>query len=255
MPARKADADVSGGRAPAYRPGYEVAAEQLLELIAQRGLAPGDRLGTEQDLAATLQVSRTVVREAVKILTALGRLTVRKGSGAHVAREPASPSQQAWNLFLPGDPAQVEMLFELRRILEANASRLAADRATPRRVREIRDASADSQKAADRDDFEAFREADERFHRAVAAASGNPFIESTVSSIVALKRQVLTIGLHGDRSGSLVTAAAQHAAIAAAIGGGDSDAAEAAMAEHIDVARDQFGREISVYTGGTGASR
>jgi DNA-binding FadR family transcriptional regulator len=248
MAGRRVDAKAGPTRAASYRPGYELAAEELLEIMAKRGLGPGDRLGTEQELAETLQVSRTVAREAVKVLAALGRVTVRKGSGAHVANGPTPPTQQAWSLFLPADPAHVDMLFELRTILEVNASRLAADRATPRRVRDIHEAVLDSQRAAESDDFEAFRVADERFHRAVAAGSANMFIESTVAAIVDLKRQVLTIGLHGDRSGSLLAAATQHAAIAAAISDGDAEAAERAMADHIDVARSQFRREMRVPT-------
>jgi GntR family transcriptional repressor for pyruvate dehydrogenase complex len=69
----------------AYRPGYEVAAEQVLELISQLGLRPGDRMPTEQDLARQLGASRTVVREAVKILSALGRVRAERGRGLFVA--------------------------------------------------------------------------------------------------------------------------------------------------------------------------
>ena len=67
-----------------YRPGYEVAAEQVLELIARLGLRPGDRMPTEQDLAGQLGTSRTVVREAIKILSALGRVRAQKGRGLGV---------------------------------------------------------------------------------------------------------------------------------------------------------------------------
>lgn len=233
-----------GNGSSGYRPGYEVAAERILELIADRHLDTGDRLGTEHELADALQVSRTVTREAVKILSALGRVSVRKGSGVHVADVPTPLAQQSWNLFLPADPEQVDMLFELRRVLEREAGRLAAARATPQQVRQIQDAAAHSEEAAKSDDFDAFRRADEDFHRSVAAASGNMFLESTVSVVTQLKRQVLTLGLRGNRSGSLLLAAKQHRTITDAISQGDPLAASDAMAEHIDVTVDQFRQEI-----------
>jgi len=58
----------------AYRPGYELVAEQILQLIVESQLRPGDRMPTENELAARLGTSRTVVREAVKILSAIGRV-------------------------------------------------------------------------------------------------------------------------------------------------------------------------------------
>ena len=71
-------------RVGSYRPGYERVAEQILELIADSGLRPGDRMPTENDLAARVGTSRTVVREAVKILSAIGRVSVQKGRGLFV---------------------------------------------------------------------------------------------------------------------------------------------------------------------------
>ena len=57
-----------------YRPGYEVVAEQILHLIAELDLRPGDRMPTEVELAARMGTSRTVVREAGEILSAIGRV-------------------------------------------------------------------------------------------------------------------------------------------------------------------------------------
>lgn len=227
-----------------YRPGYEIAAQRILEYVAQQQLRPGDRVATERELAEALHTSRTVTREAVKILTALGRLTVRKGSGVHVAESTSQLGQESWDMFLPADPEQVRMLFELRRTLEVDVSKLAATRARPQQVRAVRQAALRSEDAAKADDFDLFRQADEDFHRAVAAASNNMFFESTVGVITQLKRQVLTIGLQGGQSGSLLVAAKQHLSIAELIASGEAGAAADAMAEHIDVALAQFQNEI-----------
>lgn len=230
----------SGG----YRPGYEIAAQRILEYVAEEQLKPGDRVATEREIAEKFGISRTVTREAVKILSALGRLTVRKGSGVHVAEASPQLGKEPWNMFLPADLEQVRMLFELRRTLEVEACRLAATRARPAQVRTVREAAQRSDEAAKRDDFDLFRTADEDFHRAVATASNNMFFESAIGVITQLKRQVLTIGLHGGQSGSLLVAAKQHVDIAERVADGDAAAAAEAMEEHVDVALSQFQHEI-----------
>src|SRR3954470_16139886 len=76
--------DSSGER---YRPGYELVAERLLQHIAEQNLCPGDRLPTEQGLAELLGTTRNQMREAVKVLAAIGRLNVRRGAGIFVAAD------------------------------------------------------------------------------------------------------------------------------------------------------------------------
>lgn len=83
-----------------YRPGYEIAAELILEYIVREQLPPGARLPTEKELADEIRMSKTVVREAVKILSALGRLSVHKGRGIYVAEPDASPWREPFSQFL-----------------------------------------------------------------------------------------------------------------------------------------------------------
>src|SRR5450759_4500025 len=71
-----------------YRPGYEVAAERILQFIAESGMRPGGRLPTGLEFARQLSVSRTVTREAIKILSAIGRVRAHRGRGLYVADEP-----------------------------------------------------------------------------------------------------------------------------------------------------------------------
>ncbi|TWF90049.1 FadR/GntR family transcriptional regulator [Kitasatospora viridis] len=234
----------SAEAAGAYRPGYEVAAERILEYVVRSGLQPGARLPTEKDLADEVQMSRTVVREAVKILSALGRLSVQKGRGIYVA-EPEPPSwQQSVANFLPADLQQVDELFEFRRYLETISANLAAQRARPAQVKAVREAAQQSAQAAEQGDIEAFTAADDAFHIGVATAAGNMFIASTVEAVRRLQRQVATIGLTGVAAGSLTAAAEQHAAIAEAVAAGEPDQAEALMAEHVELTTRQFQQEI-----------
>src|SRR5689334_15983200 len=110
-----------------YRPGYEIVAEQILEFIAEARLEAGDRLPTENDLAQTLNTSRAVVREAVKILSALGRVRAHKGRGLFVSDDEGMLITSRWGgFFRPVDLDHVFMLFEFRRVQEMAASSLAA---------------------------------------------------------------------------------------------------------------------------------
>ncbi|TDE02848.1 FadR/GntR family transcriptional regulator [Jiangella asiatica] len=240
-------------RQSAYRPGYEIAAEHILSYIAGRQLRPGDRMPTERELSERLNVSRTVTREALKVLAALGRVTVRKGAGIYVAEPSGLAAQQSWNLFLPADPDQVGLLFAFRRAIEGETSRLAASRATPQQVLAVRDAANRTDEAAAVDDFATFRDADDDFHQAVAAASNNPFFESTVVAITQLRRQVVTIGMRGDKPGSLLVAAKEHAAVAELIAAGEADGAVAAMVEHIDTTLDHYRRLLQRWMRGLAA--
>src|SRR5437763_15289363 len=67
------------GEQRAYRPGYEIVAEQILEYIAEARLEAGDRRPTEDERGQTLNTSRAEVREAVKLLSSLGRARAHTG--------------------------------------------------------------------------------------------------------------------------------------------------------------------------------
>ncbi|MFG1819385.1 FadR/GntR family transcriptional regulator [Kribbella sp. NPDC049174] len=227
-----------------YRPGYEIAAERILEYIVRARLEPGDRLPTEKDLAAAVGMSRTIVREAVKILSALGRISVQMGRGIYVAEPEGALWRESLSHFLPTDLGQVEEIFEFRRFVEMKTTELAAQRATPAQVKALREAAQLTMDAAEEGDLEAFNRADEKFHGAIGDASSNMFLSASVDSVQRLQRQISVIGLAGVAGGSTVVAAQQHSAIAAAIGSGDERLAVTLMVEHIDTTLAQFKQEI-----------
>lgn len=235
---------VSDAQPTGYRPGYEIAAEQILAYIAGQALEPGDRLPTEQQLCDILNVSRSVGREAVKVLSALGRVNVRKGAGLFVADGPGLRLSAPESFFQPSDLDHVRMLFDFRLTVEPQAARLAAESASPVEVRRVSKAAQRSRDVAEASDFTEFRAADLEFHGAVATAANNMFIAASVDQIARLKKQVLTIGLRGSASGPLVAAAEQHIEIAEAIGAGDPGLAESTMANHVKIARRQFQERI-----------
>ncbi|MEO3875036.1 FadR/GntR family transcriptional regulator [Nonomuraea sp. B12E4] len=232
-------------RESGYRPGYEVAAEQVLELIVRLGLRPGDRMPTENELARRLGTSRTVVREAVKILSALGRVRAQKGRGLYVADDEGMLGTGRWvSFFLPTDLDHVYMLFEFRRAQEMETSRLAARRANPAELRAIEDAVGVCRHGFETGREELFNEGDDAFHTAIATASHNMFLQVAVREARRLQAQSSLIGLRGSVGGHAAKAVEEHDAIYQAIRAGDPEVAAQAAATHVDNTLDDYRREI-----------
>ncbi|GAB3444762.1 FadR/GntR family transcriptional regulator [Actinophytocola sediminis] len=228
-----------------YRPGYEVVAERILELIAESGLRPGDRMPTEKELAARLETSRGMVREAVKILSAIGRVRAHKGRGLYVADDDGMLGSARWGgFFLPADLDHVYMLFEFRRVQETAASRLAATNATPVELRAVEAAVEVCRQGYETGSPALFERGDDEFHLAVAIASHNQFLVASVREARRLQRQSSTIGLHGTVGGHVAGAVEEHAAIHRAIRDGNPDEAAAAAGTHLDNTLEDYRQEI-----------
>ena len=105
-------------------------AEMMLETILSRRLQVGDRLPSERELGEQFNVSRTVVREAVRALVAKGVIEVRSGSGLRVAAVDAAAVSESMSLYLRGATLDFEKVHEVRALLEVHIAGLAAERAT-----------------------------------------------------------------------------------------------------------------------------
>ena len=234
-----------GTRTEAYRPGYELAAEQILQLIAESRLQPGDRMPTEHELASRVGTSRTVVREAIKILSAIGRVSVQKGRGLYVADDEGMLGSSRWGaFFMPTDLDHVYMLFEFRRVQETAASRLAATRATPAELRAIESAARLCEQGHLTGEAALFARGDDEFHLGIAAASHNPFLVASVREARRLQRQSSTIGMHGAIGAHAAEAITEHDAIYQAIRDGDAKAAAEAAGVHLDKTLEDYRQEI-----------
>ncbi len=225
---------IDRGAGGAYRPGYEIVAERLLAYITEMGLHPGDRLPIGPALCEELTVGRTVLNEAIRMLTATGRLRARRGSGVYVAEEAPPLVQTAIPLSMPADPEHMVELYEFRRVQETHAVRLASERITLREMRTLEQAVACYKHSVEVGDQRVSGEHDEAFHRGIAEASKNRFLFETVTAIYHLQEWVNRLMAATDHA-KLIVAAEQHAAILAAIKEGQPDAAAAAMHAHIDM--------------------
>jgi GntR family transcriptional repressor for pyruvate dehydrogenase complex len=242
----EAPAEGDGGRRTSrvYRPRYELVAEQILRLIGELALGPGDRMPTEKDLASRLGTSRSVVRDAIKILSATGRVSAQKGRGLYVADAESMLAARQWGgFFVPTNLDHIFMLFEFRRVQEMQASKLAAKRASPSELREIATAVETCRHGFVSGNNSEFEQGDDDFHIGVATASHNFFLVSAVREARMLQRQASVIGVHGV-GGHAEAAVSEHEAIYLAIRDGEPEAAAQATSVHLDNTLEDYRREI-----------
>jgi GntR family transcriptional repressor for pyruvate dehydrogenase complex len=225
-----------------YRPQYEIVSEKIVEFINQAGLKPGDRLPTEQGLGEQFGVSRNIVREAIKFLTATGLVAARKGVGVYVAGKPRLIASPAINLSMQVDPEHIQALFDFRCMQEMLTARLATEQITLVELRELEKIVALNQRCAQAGEWEPFLASDDDFHRTVAQAAHNPFFVETISSVLQLQRWAIKI-VTGGAPGSMVIAAEQHQAIFDAIKDGQPEAAAQAVKTHIETVLANYRQE------------
>jgi len=235
-----------------YRPAYETIAAKITELITSAGLKAGDRLPTEHELSERLGVSRTVVREAVKVLVATGLVYTRRGSGLYVANKDSSFAMTMLDSLTPADPTQVVSLYEFRLTLEPPAARLAAERITPHELRELREVVSLNRRSAETQQRQQWSESDAAFHRVVAGATHNPFLASTIAATTRAQGWVYDIAA-GRTQALLLSYAEQHEAILEAIQEGEPEAAAQAMQTHLEWAlthsKQEVRRRLGIETG------
>jgi DNA-binding FadR family transcriptional regulator len=211
--------------------------DELGTLVTSGRLEPGQVLRIEQ-LEARFGVSRSVVREAIRVLESMGMVSSRRRVGVTVA------PREAWNLFDPriirwrlegeGRDEQLRSLSELRRGIEPVAAGLAARHASPAQCGVLTGAVMQMAVHGKSGDLEAYLVADVIFHRTLLEASGNEML-AALTNVVA---EVLAGRTHHDLMPARPEPAAirWHAEVAQAVQSGDAEAAERAMRDIVDEA-------------------
>lgn len=199
--------------------------EAIKALIMDNVIPPEGRLSIDQ-LARDLRVSSTPIREAL----------VRLESESLVQKEPLKG--YSTTPVLTAD--QVDDLFEFRSVIEPWSAARAAQRIDEEGLSRLRAEMESVTAVPEGEGYAAFRELanqDDRFHRLIAELSGNrEFVHAFVRTHCHLR--LFRLGYTNDQGNATL---AEHRAIASAIEAGDPEAARAAMAEHLDIARRRLG--------------
>ena len=229
-------------RAPAT---YELVVDQIRRVLALGRFSPGDMLPSERELAEQLGVSRTVVREAIRLLEGEGLLQVTRGASGGSRVLPAGGDQRLTAAQLRKQADEIEQVMDFRLAIECAAARRAAVKRTDEESSGLRalveaqeqlisESEATAEEGRPARLATRFIELDNGFHLAVAAASHNTYLADAVEiGRINMLRPVGAIfaTTYGDVN-------FQHRQIADAIEDGDPNAAEQAMADHIAATRD-----------------
>lgn len=205
--------------------------QMLLETILGRGMRPGDRLPSERELGEQFGVSRTVIREAVRSLTAKGVLEVRSGSGLRVAAVDATAVSETLNLFLHGRPdLDYHLINEVREMIEVQVAGLACQRRTEADLEQLRQLCA--QMGEHLGDPEQAIRMDVAYHRAIAQATHNDLFAIMLDSIGGVLLEVRRRTADNEPS-NLAKAHDHHERILACIIARDAEGARREMRAHL----------------------
>lgn len=160
----------------------EEVAQKLKDLIMSGYYAPGEKMPSMKDLAASLQVAIPSVREALRYLESLGLIHIRHGAGVFVSEDATSPLRiRPIISSAPLDEKVLEDLMGVRHIMETSAAELAATRATDEQIARLHELLLAMENSIDEPEMYSLHNAD--FHIAVCECSNNAILLSFLNAV------------------------------------------------------------------------
>lgn len=212
---------------------YEQVIDQIKDMIDKGTLKKGDKLPSERDLVEQLQVSRASIREALRALEVIGLIECRQGEGNFIKSSFQDNLFEPLSIMFMLEEINPEAILELRKIIEVEASGLAAKRITNEQLKKLKEIMKRFENC---EDEEINTIIDEEFHYKIAEYSGNVLIFNifrTVSTLVddfIKDARKLIIAQQENKEVLFL----QHNEIFSAIEIHSSEAARKAMREHLD---------------------
>jgi len=236
-------ADLAGIRPVSSRRVSEQVADQIRGLITGERLAEGDRLPPERDLAERFGVSRPMISQALRMLSLMGLVEIRQGSGAYVLRRPQHMVAASVSLMLDLDQGSLGDLAELRLWLETLGAVHAAERpAPPGLSASLRRLAGATGSAA------AWIAADTVFHADVVRAAGNAYLTALYEGVhTAVLSQEHELWVRTEAEPGWLAGPGRsvlldiHQAIYDAVAAGDAGRAKAAVLRHHEVMLEHLG--------------
>lgn len=224
--------------------GYELVMEQIKARILSGEFAPGAKLASVVDLAASFGVGRSTIREALSALKAMGLVEIRQGGGTYVSAElPAEQTGEAPSLF--ANAQSIGELLEVRKILETGCASLAARNRTEQDLAAIGEELRQMETYLH--DEAKGEEADVRFHQKLAAATHNSLLISMMESMSERlhdsMRESRKLWFYGERAEAR-RLLHEHSDILEAIKDGDEARAFEAMRAHLQKVENVLRRSI-----------
>ena len=200
-------------------------------MVVSGGLEPGERLPPERELCERLEVSRTVVREALNLLEARGLISIEHGRGAVVSGGDTGAVREALGIILRVRPKALWELLEMRKVLEVEIAGLAAERAGEEEVEAMRVQL--ERMAAAIDAPEGYVDADVEFHTLLARGARNGVLLTMLDPVVDLLLRASRRVSATRRPGSALRALGEHEEILRRVEAGDAEGARREMRAHL----------------------
>ncbi len=233
---------VSGLRAIEKASVKDQTLEQLKNYILSGVVQLGERLPSERALADALGVGRYSVREALKVLEAVGLVQSRVGEGTFLTTNTGASFGRILGLSLATWGGTMIELLDARKMIEVEAARAAAERATRADLENIQRELRTMNTA---EDVREYLKADMRFHRCIGVASHNAIISQFINNLIDVLEEVLqearldTLPAQAEGGGT-------HQAIFEAIADSDADAAGVLIRSHIRFSSEVWQTVISL---------
>ena len=215
----------------------ESVAEHISRYIAKDRMAPGEPLPSEDELSRAFGVSKRVIREALRALTAQGIVKTSQGKRAIVANAQPVALEAYFKFMRQLDSRAIAELFELREIIEVRAASLAATRATESDLEPARKALISMAEAGT--NAEQYTTGDLAFHTAIMNAAHNRFLSAIVDALSGALWEERKLGVLNrlDAGHGSEAALREHRAVLDAVAARDAQAAARHMIEHLRTGR------------------
>jgi DNA-binding FadR family transcriptional regulator len=217
---------------------YELVVEKIRRAIHIGTYIPGDKLPPERALAKQLGVSRTTLREAVRVLANEGYVETRRGAHGGLVVLDQMQKEDAMRPLVRQRYREYGELLEYRLTVECRAARLAAIRRTTKDLDRLAAACAAMEQSLETGRF---RAGDSEFHLGIADAARNRFMRQAIEDA----RAAMWLPIDSLIRSVFRTANEHHAQILEAIRDQDPDRAEAAVAAHLDRIRFDLRRTVA----------
>lgn len=211
---------------------YEDIVKQIRTLIERGKLKRGDQLPSERELTETFRVSRTSVREAIRTLESMKLVQCRQGDGTYVLASSEEALVQPLAAALFNEKDDILDIFYIRKIIEPYIAEMAAQKATPQEIEEMKKILEEQASCIERGG--SIIETDSAFHSLMAKTAKNRVMERLLVAVVDLLKQTrekyLINGEHDERARRSLQG---HQQVLAAIANGDAAAAQKSMLRHL----------------------
>ncbi len=215
------------------KPVAERVATSLLELIRSGNLKAGDKLPTEQELGAVMQVSRPVVREALRSLSIMGVVESRQGGRCYITDLTPARLLGPVQFLLALDESNVDAFYEARVVIESEILRAGLKRVTAADIETLRKLVKAGSEVFDNP--VGFRVLDGEFQKKLMSLAGNPFLERIGQSLYEIGMGYRRVS--SQLNGVIELTLREHDAIVDALEEGDADKVVMALTTHMNSIR------------------